>query len=101
MKPDLAAARQLDGEGPAILEAEGVRESLADLGLPGALDPPALGERRGLEVGVVARIGDDVDRLAEPERIEPVDLVSRGGLIDPGTASTSPTRSAAPFAVSS
>ena len=83
---DLGAARQLRGERGAGPQPERVGEPEPDLHLARPAHPPALVERRRLELRVVAGVGDELQRLAEPERVGRVDRVALAGGVDAGDA---------------
>ena len=78
----LLAALGLHGERRARPQPERVGEARADLDLAVAAEPSPVRERRRLEAGVVAGVGDHPDRLAEPERVRDVGLVALGRVGD-------------------
>ena len=73
---DLAAVGELRRQHRAGPQAERVGHPEADLDLVRPTNPPPLGQRRVLEVGVVARVGDQPHRLTEPEGVGRVDAVA-------------------------
>jgi hypothetical protein len=83
---DLPPARQLGGERRARPQAQRVGQAEADLDLAGPADAPPRGERRGLEPGVVAGVGDEPERFAQPEGVGGVDGIARAGRLDAGDA---------------
>ena len=81
---DLAAVGDLRREHRAGPQPERVGHPDADLDLVRPADPAPLGERRVLEVRVVAGVGDQPHRLAEPEGVRRVDAVALADGVDPG-----------------
>ena len=73
---DLAAVGDLRRQHRAGAQAERVGHPEPDLDLVRPANPPPLGERRVLELRVVAGVGDEAHRLAEPERVRRVDAVA-------------------------
>ena len=80
----LGAARQLGGQRRPRPQPERVGQPEPDLDLARRAHAPALGERRRLELGVVAGVGDEPQRLAEPERVRGLDRVALARGVDAG-----------------
>ncbi len=82
LEADLAALGHLGGEhGPGV-QPERVRHPDADLDLVGRADAMPRGQRRRLEARVIAVVGDEPHRLAEPERVGRVDAVALADGVD-------------------
>jgi hypothetical protein len=79
LEADLLAALGLHRERRPPPQTERVGEPDAHLDLAGAAQPPPVRQRRRLEDGVVAGVGDHPQRLAEPERVGDLHLVALGG----------------------
>ena len=79
----LVAGAELDRERLAGTEPERLRQTLADLDLARAVGPVAADQRGRLEPRQVPRVADHVDRLAQRERVDALDLVARRGRLHP------------------
>ena len=87
--PETQFPARSEGERERLPRAEPERlgQALADLGLAGSPQAPAAGQGRRLEGRVVARVGDHIDRLAERERVDRLDVVTRGDCLHTGDSS--------------